>query len=134
MHAFIHHSIAQKFSSLSYCFLFDQTFPCMFIITKGIFFTNFKIGLNQFRVYLQNFQTNSEKEKGKEKEKNRKGRRAPFRPKPRNSPRPNSPSSRTGTPLPSLLLLTRGTHLAAPTSSLASTRKTRLETARSPHD
>jgi hypothetical protein len=41
----------------------------MFIITKRIFFTNFKIGLNQFRVYLQNFQTNSEKEKRKEKEK-----------------------------------------------------------------
>jgi hypothetical protein len=50
--------------------------PSLYVYdNKGKFFTNFKIGLNQFRVYLQKFQLKTENKKDKISKKYKKGLR-----------------------------------------------------------
>jgi hypothetical protein len=90
-----------------------------------IYFTEFKIDLNQFGVFSKNLQKKIRKEKTKEKEKGEKGQGVAFRPRQENGSRPTRKHTRNGIPFSHFSPLTGGARLSAPTPSSSSGRKSR---------
>jgi hypothetical protein len=72
--------------------------PSLYVYdNKGKKFTNYKIGLNQIRSYLQKFQTKIKKEKVKRIDKRGKGPGTEFRPRLKTAHGASLPLSQSGT-------------------------------------
>jgi hypothetical protein len=105
--------------------------PSLYVYdNKGKKITNYKIGLNQIRSYLQKFQTKIKKEKGKRIDKRGKGSGTEFRPRLKTAHAHLSLSPKAVRSL--FFSLTRGTRLSAPTSPSTSVRFSRPEIAQLP--